>query len=78
MRVSLYTEAPVCRRFTPRNLLTVTLRLISGLGKTVQACALLKCYSDQLPALIIVPSSMRDTWADALNKYVAGSALHTH
>jgi hypothetical protein len=30
-----------------------------GLGKTVQACALLWCYRDEWPALIVAPSSLR-------------------
>jgi SNF2 family DNA or RNA helicase len=30
-----------------------------GLGKTVQACALLWCYRDEWPAIIIAPSSLR-------------------
>ncbi|GFR49779.1 hypothetical protein Agub_g11714, partial [Astrephomene gubernaculifera] len=37
-----------------------------GLGKTVQACCLLRCYSDECPALVVVPKSLRETWADAL------------
>ncbi|GLC46562.1 hypothetical protein PLESTM_001890200 [Pleodorina starrii] len=37
-----------------------------GLGKTVQACCLLKCYSEDWPALVVVPKSLRETWADAL------------
>jgi SWI/SNF-related matrix-associated actin-dependent regulator of chromatin subfamily A-like protein 1 len=37
-----------------------------GLGKTAQACALLLCYADEWPALVVVPSSLRDQWADAL------------
>jgi SWI/SNF-related matrix-associated actin-dependent regulator 1 of chromatin subfamily A len=30
-----------------------------GLGKTVQACALMQCYRDEWPALIVAPSSLR-------------------
>jgi hypothetical protein len=30
-----------------------------GLGKTVQACALLWAYRDEWPALIVAPSSLR-------------------
>jgi len=37
-----------------------------GLGKTAQACALLLAYADEWPALVVVPSSLRDQWADAL------------
>ncbi|EFJ51368.1 hypothetical protein VOLCADRAFT_103414 [Volvox carteri f. nagariensis] len=37
-----------------------------GLGKTVQACCLLKCYAEDWPALVVVPKSLRETWADAL------------
>ncbi|KXZ48890.1 hypothetical protein GPECTOR_24g179 [Gonium pectorale] len=37
-----------------------------GLGKTVQACCLLRCYSEDWPALVVVPKSLRDAWADAL------------
>jgi hypothetical protein len=39
-----------------------------GLGKTVQGCALLACYEDEWPALVITPSSLRQQWADALRK----------
>lgn len=37
-----------------------------GLGKTVQACALLRCYDEEWPALVIVPSSLRGQWSDSL------------
>ena len=37
-----------------------------GLGKTVQGAALLKCYEEEWPALIITPSSLRQQWAIAL------------
>ena len=30
-----------------------------GLGKTVQACALMWCYREEWPALIVAPSSLR-------------------
>jgi SWI/SNF-related matrix-associated actin-dependent regulator 1 of chromatin subfamily A len=43
-----------------------------GLGKTVQACALLRCYEDDWPALVITPSSLRGQWEDAL-KQVSGN-----
>ena len=39
-----------------------------GLGKTVQGCALLRCYQADWPALIITPSSLREQWADALHQ----------
>jgi len=41
-----------------------------GLGKTVQACALLACYRDELPALILVPTSLRESWRDALQTWL--------
>jgi hypothetical protein len=47
-----------------------------GLGKTVQACALLRCYQSEWPVLIITPSSLRDTWADALAKWLHMSRVH--
>ncbi|GAQ80101.1 hypothetical protein KFL_000460110 [Klebsormidium nitens] len=34
-----------------------------GLGKTVQALALAACYREAWPVLILVPSSLRFTWA---------------
>jgi hypothetical protein len=43
-----------------------------GLGKTVQGCALLRCYQDEWPALVVAPSSLRQQWADALNKVFWG------
>lgn len=42
-----------------------------GLGKTVQGCALLKAYQDEWPALVVAPSSLKQTWADALRKVAA-------
>eukprot|EP00983_Pelagomonas_calceolata_P023255 732796-Pelagomonas_calceolata.AAC.2 len=37
-------------------------------GQTVQGCALLKCYEDEWPALIITPSSLRQQWYLALQQ----------
>ena len=41
-----------------------------GLGKTVQACALLACYKDECPALILVPTSLREAWRNALQSWL--------
>uniref|UniRef100_A0A061SCW0 SWI/SNF-related matrix-associated actin-dependent regulator of chromatin subfamily A-like protein 1 n=1 Tax=Tetraselmis sp. GSL018 TaxID=582737 RepID=A0A061SCW0_9CHLO len=41
-----------------------------GLGKTVQAIALMACYKEDWPCLIITPSSLREQWADALNRWL--------
>jgi SWI/SNF-related matrix-associated actin-dependent regulator 1 of chromatin subfamily A len=41
-----------------------------GLGKTVQACALLSCYRDECPALILVPTSLRECWRNALQTWL--------
>lgn len=41
-----------------------------GLGKTVQACALVRCYRQEWPLLVVTPSSLRETWADALSKWI--------
>jgi SWI/SNF-related matrix-associated actin-dependent regulator 1 of chromatin subfamily A len=41
-----------------------------GLGKTVQACALLAVYRDELPALILVPTSLREAWRNALQSWL--------
>lgn len=41
-----------------------------GLGKTVQACALLSVYRDELPALILVPTSLREAWRNALQSWL--------
>ncbi|KMS87365.1 hypothetical protein BVRB_033600, partial [Beta vulgaris subsp. vulgaris] len=37
-----------------------------GLGKTVQAIGLISYYHDDLPVLIVVPSSLRFHWKDTL------------
>eukprot|EP00899_Mesostigma_viride_P012264 jgi/Mesvir1/21038/Mv08086-RA.1 len=39
-----------------------------GLGKTLQAIALLSCYASELPALIMVPSSLRLQWSHELQE----------
>ena len=44
-----------------------------GLGKTVQAIALLAAYRDDWPALVLCPSSLRDTWAAALDTWLPPS-----
>jgi SWI/SNF-related matrix-associated actin-dependent regulator 1 of chromatin subfamily A len=41
-----------------------------GLGKTVQACALLACYREECPALILVPTSLREAWRNALQSWL--------
>ena len=41
-----------------------------GLGKTVQACALLSVYREELPALILVPTSLREAWRNALQSWL--------
>lgn len=41
-----------------------------GLGKTVQALALMACYRDEWPALILVPTSLRGAWESALRRWL--------
>ncbi len=41
-----------------------------GLGKTVQACALVRCHREEWPLLVVTPSSLRETWAEALSKWI--------
>ena len=51
-----------------------------GLGKTVQAIAVAACYREEWPVLILVPTSLRGAWEQALVKWLgleasdAGSA----
>jgi hypothetical protein len=42
--------------------------------QTVQGCALLKCYEDEGPALIITPSSLRQQWAIALQQVLVNTS----
>ena len=41
-----------------------------GLGKTIQAIAVVACYPEDRPCLILCPASLRHTWADALNEWL--------
>lgn len=41
-----------------------------GLGKTLQAIAVAVAYRAQWPALIVVPASLKYSWADELEKWV--------
>ena len=41
-----------------------------GLGKTVQAISLCACYRDEWPCLVIVPSSLKESWALALRMWL--------
>lgn len=41
-----------------------------GLGKTVQAIALMACYRDEWPCLLVVPSTLRTQWAAALHRWL--------
>jgi hypothetical protein len=41
-----------------------------GLGKTVQALAVVSAYRDEWPVLVVAPSSMRESWADAIETWL--------
>ena len=41
-----------------------------GLGKTLQALALASALSDKWPLLVICPSSMRDVWVEAVERWL--------
>jgi len=41
-----------------------------GLGKTVQAIAVAACYREEWPVLILVPTSLRGAWEQALVKWL--------
>ncbi|KAK9843831.1 hypothetical protein WJX81_008228 [Elliptochloris bilobata] len=41
-----------------------------GVGKTVQAIALLACYQDEWPALVVAPASLRLVWAEELARWL--------
>ena len=41
-----------------------------GLGKTVQAIAIAACYREEWPVLILVPTSLRGAWEQALVKWL--------
>lgn len=49
-----------------------------GLGKTVQACALIHCYREKWPVLIVTPASLRDQWAEALHRWLNVIEQHVH
>jgi SNF2 family DNA or RNA helicase len=44
------------------------------LGKTIQALALIACYEQDWPVLILVPTSLRDAWETALKRRGAGTS----
>ena len=39
-----------------------------GLGKTVQAIAIMACYRDEWPCVIVTPSSLRGTQTNAISQ----------
>ena len=41
-----------------------------GLGKTVQAIAVAACYREEWPVLVLVPTSLRGAWEQALVKWL--------
>lgn len=41
-----------------------------GLGKTIQALALVSCYPEDWPCLVLVPTSLRDAWESALRRWL--------
>lgn len=41
-----------------------------GLGKTVQALAIASAYRDEWPVLVIAPSSLRESWSDAIQRWL--------
>ena len=41
-----------------------------GVGKTVQAIALLACFQDEWPALVVAPASLRLVWAEELARWL--------
>ncbi|EIE23396.1 P-loop containing nucleoside triphosphate hydrolase protein [Coccomyxa subellipsoidea C-169] len=49
-----------------------------GLGKTVQALALMAAFRDEWPCLIIVPSSLREQWVDALVEWLGITEEQVH
>ncbi|GFR50029.1 hypothetical protein Agub_g12179, partial [Astrephomene gubernaculifera] len=44
-----------------------------GLGKTVQALALLSCYPEDWPLLVVCPTSLRYTWQAAIQEWLPPS-----
>ena len=42
-----------------------------GLGKTVQALALMAAYESEWPALVLVPTSLRGAWESALQRWLS-------
>eukprot|EP00884_Botryococcus_braunii_P002065 jgi/Botrbrau1/1185/Bobra.0162s0066.1 len=51
-----------------------------GVGKTLQAIALVSCYMEEWPVLVVAPASLRLIWAEELEKWlpchVRPSAMH--
>ena len=41
-----------------------------GLGKTIQALAIAMYYSGEWPLLVICPSSLLQTWADQITRWL--------
>ena len=41
-----------------------------GVGKTLQALALACCYRQEWPMLVVVPASLRPTWANQIERWV--------
>lgn len=46
------------------------------LGKTIQALALIACYEEDWPVLILVPTSLRDAWETALRRWLGVRPQH--
>lgn len=41
-----------------------------GLGKTIQAIAIVYFYKEEWPLLIVVPSSLRYPWTEEIEKWI--------
>ena len=47
-----------------------------GLGKTLQAISIAYYYKDTWPLLIVVPSSVKFSWIDEIEKWLPEVELH--
>lgn len=41
-----------------------------GLGKTIQALALVSCYKEEWPFLVVTPSSLKMQWAESVEEWL--------
>jgi SNF2 family DNA or RNA helicase len=41
-----------------------------GTGKTLQALAIMACYQEEWPLLIVVPASLRLQWAEVVEDWI--------